>query len=117
MGCTNQSGPDAFTLAAAGGKVVQLRITTGQKPINRNLKNEQAQVSTVLTVFKKIFGHEPNFKNNKEDLTWNTMMYRIRFVRDLTKEKQGIAAFQAKFSRIPKSPLDWSTVRALGYIE
>jgi len=93
------------------------RITTGQKPINRNLKNEQAQVSTVLAAFKKVIGHEPNFKNSKEDLTWNTMMYRIRFTRDLTKEKQGITAFQAKFNRLPKSPLDWSTVRALGYVK
>lgn len=91
------------------------RITTGQKPVDRNLTSEQAQVSKVLALFKKISGHTPNFQNSAEDLAWNTMMYRIRFDRDLTKEAAGIKLFKQKIGRTPTTPLDWATVRALGY--
>ncbi|MFH0779410.1 MAG: carboxypeptidase regulatory-like domain-containing protein, partial [Parcubacteria group bacterium] len=92
------------------------RITKGEKPIGRNLAKEQAKVSTVLKAFAKITGHKPNFKDADEDLAWNTMMYRIRFTRDLTKEAQGIKEFKAIFKRVPSSPIDWSSVRALGYV-
>ncbi|MDD5043618.1 MAG: hypothetical protein PHD51_03030 [Patescibacteria group bacterium] len=93
------------------------KIATGQKVVNRNLAKERAQVGVVLKVFVKIYGHQPNFKDANEDLAWNTMMYRIRFTRDLVKEKAGIVKFKAKFFKSPASPLDWSTVRALGYIQ
>jgi len=43
------------------------------------------------------------------------MMYRIRFTRDLNKERAGIGDFQGLYNRLPKSPFDWSMVRALGY--
>ena len=91
-------------------------LVNGQKVIARNLTKENAQVTAVLKVFKKIFGHNPVFSNPKEDLAWNTMMYRIRFPRDLTKETIGINKFKKTFGRTPKSPLDWATVRALGYV-
>lgn len=92
------------------------RLVNGQKVVARNLSKEQAQVTIVLKVFKKIFGHNPVFSNTKEDLSWNTMMYRIRFPRDLTKESTGIAKFKKIFWYTPKTPLDWAAVRALGYI-
>ncbi|MFH0780158.1 MAG: hypothetical protein V1928_04900 [Parcubacteria group bacterium] len=91
------------------------RMSVGQKPVTRNLAKEQAKVNTVLSAFKKVVGHNPVFSNSKEDLAWNTMMYRIRFTRDLTKEKAGIVKFKSTFKRIPTSPLDWSVVRSIGY--
>lgn len=91
------------------------RMTTGQKPIVRNLPNEQANVGAVLAVFKKLVGHMPNFQDSKEDLAWNTLMYRVRFERDLNKERAGIAKFQSLYKRSPSSPLDWAAVRAWGY--
>ncbi|MFA6534573.1 MAG: hypothetical protein WCT37_05420 [Patescibacteria group bacterium] len=91
------------------------RMTTGQKPVNRNLAKEQAQVSAVLAKFKALVGHTPNFQNAAEDLAWNTMMYRIRFTRNLTVEKSGIVEFRDLFGKNPVSPLDWSVVRAAGY--
>jgi hypothetical protein len=91
------------------------KLATGQKPVSRNLKQEQAQVARVLATFKSLVGHTPNFKNAKEDLAWNTMMYRIRFTRDLAKEQAGIVKFKAIFGRTPSTPLAWATVRAWGY--
>lgn len=91
------------------------RMTTGQKPLARNLPKEQANVAAVLGVFKKLVGHTPNFQVLKEDLAWNTLMYRIRFPRDLIKEQVGIAKFQSLYKRTPSTPLDWSAVRAWAY--
>jgi hypothetical protein len=92
------------------------RMATGLKVVNRNLVKEQAQVGKVLTTFKTLVGHAPNFKDADEDLAWNTMMYRIRFTRDLAKERVGILKFKAAFGVNPTTPLGWSTVRAWGYI-
>jgi hypothetical protein len=92
------------------------RITTGQKPVNRNLGNEQAKVGRVLENFIMMTGHAPNFEDPAEDIAWNTMMYRIRFPRDLKKEGVGIGQFQKTYRRSPSSPLEWSIVRALGYV-
>ncbi|MCX6740500.1 MAG: Ig-like domain-containing protein [Candidatus Parcubacteria bacterium] len=91
-------------------------MATGHKPIYRNLAKEQAQVGRVLATFKTMFGHAPNFKDAKDDLAWNTMMYRIRFARDLVKERLGILKFREMFGHSPVNPLAWSTVRAWGYI-
>ncbi len=91
------------------------RMTTGQKLVHRNLANEQAQVNRVLANFKLMVGHTPNFKNTSEDLAWNTMMYRIRFPRDLKAEQAGILKFEKIYKHVPKTPLEWSIVRALGY--
>jgi len=92
------------------------QLAAGQKPTARNLSKEQAQVSKVLTAFVKLTGHRPNFKIAKEDLAWNTMMYRIRFSRDLNKERAGITKFRAVYGgKTPSSPLDWAAVRAWGY--
>lgn len=92
------------------------QISSGQKPTVRNLPNEQKQVPKVLTIFQKLTGKtKPNFKNTKEDMAWNTLQYRIRFSRDLNKEKAGIGKFKGLYGRNPKSPLDWAAVRAYGY--
>jgi protocatechuate 3,4-dioxygenase beta subunit len=92
------------------------RIAKGEKPIYRNLKKEQTQVSEAIKRFEKIQGHRPDFKDAKDDLLWNTLMYRIRFARDLTKEKKGISEFKAKFKRTPSSPMDWAAVRGMAYV-
>lgn len=91
------------------------QLASGQKPTDRNLAKEQAQVSLALKVFVKLTGHRPNFKNVSEDLAWNTLMYRIRFPRDLNKEKMGILKFKAVEKRNPRTPFDWAEVRAWGY--
>lgn len=93
------------------------RISTGTKPIHRNLTKEQANVPTALAYFKKIFGHSPVFTNSVEDLAWNTLMYRIRFPRNLTLEAAGITKFRQIFGRTPVSPIDWASVRILGYVK
>ncbi len=93
------------------------RITKGEKPIYRNLKKEQAQATEALKLFEKIKGHGPNFKDAKEDLLWNTLMYRIRFTRDLATEKKAIGQFNTKFKRSPSTPMDWAAVRGIGYVE
>lgn len=94
-----------------------LNISKGLKPVNRNLVKEQANVTVALKYFTKIFGHSPVFNNAIEDLSWNTLMYRIRFQRNLTLEAAGIVKFRQIFLRLPSSPLDWSAVRILGYIK
>ncbi len=91
------------------------RMSTGQKLINRNLAKEQSQVTLVLSKFKMMVGHNPNFKVLAEDIAWNTMMYRIRFPRNLVLEQQGIVKFKKIFKHTPVTPLEWSIVRALGY--
>lgn len=91
------------------------KMTTGQKPVHRNLVIEQSQVGKVLANFKLMVGHTPNFKDASEDIAWNTMMYRIRFPRNLVTEQQGIVEFKTIFKRVPSTPLEWSAVRALGY--
>jgi len=91
------------------------RLTTGQKPLKRNLAKEQSQATLLLANFKRMVGHAPNFKDVKEDLGWNTLVYRIRFARDLKKEQQGIVEFKKIMGKNPSSPLDWAMVRALGY--
>lgn len=91
-------------------------LATGKKVVARNLDKENEKVDEVLKRFKKIVGHEPNFKNKEEDLAWNVMMYRLRFDRNLEKETKGIIEFKEIFNYNPTSPLDWATVRALGYV-
>jgi hypothetical protein len=93
------------------------RLTNGEKPAGRNLAKEQAQVARALKTFEAIYGHKPNFKDVNEDLAWNTLMYRVRFERDLEKEKIGIKKYQEIFSSTPNTPYDWSVVRVLGYIK
>lgn len=92
------------------------KMATGVKPVGRNLDRERAQLPLVLNAWVKMRGRNPNFQDAAEDLAWNTMMYRVRFTRDLTKETQGIAEFRGIFKRTPTSPLDWAAVRALGYV-
>jgi len=91
------------------------QLANGQKPVDRNLSKEVAQLKKVLPTFKKLVGRSPDFKNPNEDLAWNTMLYRVRFTRDLSKERAGIGQFKLTFRRLPKSPLDWAVVRAAGY--
>lgn len=93
------------------------RLANGEKPVSRNLSKEQAQVARALKTFETVYGHQPNFKNTEEDLFWNTLMYSIRFPRDLSAEQDGIEEFQKIFGRTPTTPYDWSVVRALGYIK
>ncbi len=92
------------------------RIANGQIPLTRNLAIERLRVVVALPAFRKVFGHDPTFKNATENLAWNTIMYRIRFARDLTKEAAGGASFKRLYKRSAASPFDWAIVRVLGYV-
>lgn len=92
------------------------RMTIGQKPVKRNLGMEQSRVTSILQMFEQIVGRAPDFRDKGDDLAWNTLMYRIRFPRDLAKERKGILLFRTSLKRSPASPLDWSAVRMLGYL-
>lgn len=92
------------------------QLATGQKPTDRNLAKEVALAGRARTIFRQLTGRSaPDFKNVKDDLAWNTIMYRIRFPRDLDKERAGITKFKLVFKKVPKTPLEWATVRAWGY--
>lgn len=92
------------------------RMARGVVPETRNLAQERVQLPRVRQTFRTIYGHEPDFRNPEENLAWNTLMYRIRFPRDLTAERQGIVEFRRLFGRDPRDPFQWSTVRVLGYV-
>lgn len=92
------------------------RLVHGQIPQARNLTEERRQATRALATFRTIYGHAPNFQNAEENLAWNTLMYRIRFPRDLEAETQGIQEFRATFHRTPQDPFQWATVRVMGYV-
>lgn len=94
-----------------------VRMSQGVKPVKRNIVNEREHVKEALPVFKKLYGSNPNFKNPDHDLAWNVLLYRIRFQRDLAKEKKGITTFRQLYKRAPTTPFDWSIVRASGYVK
>ena len=91
-------------------------VSRGIRPRYRNILAEQAQLSSVRRAFKALYVHEPNFADRNENKAWNVLMYRIRFIRDLKKEEKGYQSFIKLLDRTPKSPLDWSMVRVLGYV-
>lgn len=84
---------------------------------SRNLAREQAQLLRSRVTFRSIYGHDPNFKSANENLAWNTLMYRIRFPRNIEKEKQGITKFKQLFHKAPTDPFQWAVVRVLGYVK
>jgi hypothetical protein len=92
------------------------RMARGEIPATRNITIERQQLPRVRATFRSIFNRDPNFKNANENLVWNTMMYRIRFTRNLAEEREGIQDFRALFNRTPTDPFQWAVVRALGYV-
>lgn len=92
------------------------RMARGEIPATRNITIERQQLPRVRATFRSIFNRDPNFKNANENLVWNTMMYRIRFTRNLGDEREGIQDFRALFNRTPTDPFQWAVVRALGYV-
>ena len=92
------------------------RVSRGEIPLTRSLAYERSMVPRALATFRSIFGHVPNFQNQTENLAWNTLMYRIRFPRNLTQERQGIVEFRQMFGRAPTTPFQWATVRVMGYL-
>ncbi len=93
------------------------RIASGQIPRGRNLARERAQLIRVRQTFRTLYGRDPNFQNEQENLAWNTLMYRVRFTRDLQAERAGIQEFRAIFRRAPQDPFQWATVRVMGYVQ
>lgn len=93
------------------------RLASGQIPLARNLAQERTQLPRVRQTFRTLYGHDPNFQNSEENLAWNTLMYRIRFPRDLAAEREGIQQFRNTFRRSPSDPFQWAVVRVLGYVQ
>lgn len=94
-----------------------VRNANGQIPNSRNLTQERLQLPRVRQTFRTLYHHDPNFQNQEENLAWNTLMYRIRFPRNLTAERTGITEYRQLFHRNPQDPFQWATVRALGYVQ
>ena len=92
------------------------RISNGQIPLTRNLAYERLMVPRALATFRTMFGHAPNFQNQAENLAWNTLMYRIRFPRNLVLEREGIVEYRRTFRGAPQTPFQWAVVRVLGYV-
>lgn len=92
------------------------RMARGEIPATRNLVIERQQLPRVRATFRSLYNRDPNFKNADENLVWNTMMYRIRFPRNLAAEREGIQDFRQAFNRTPTDPFQWAVVRALGYV-
>ncbi len=108
---------DAFdTMGRAPTSVDMERLANGQIPLTRNLAREQAQLPQARAAFRAIYGRDPNFQNQEENLAWNTLMYRIRFPRNLSLEQRGITEYRRIFRRTPSTPFHWATVRLLGYV-
>lgn len=106
------------TIQADAAKLLKAaeEISSGQKPSVRNLAKERAQVQAALPAFRKLTGKSaPNFKNAKDDLAWNTILYRVRFPRNLAKERAGISKFRSIYKKAPKTPFEWAQVRAYAY--
>lgn len=106
------------TVASDASKLLLVaeQISSGQKPSVRNLAKERAQVRLALPAFRKLTGKSaPNFKNAKDDLAWNTILYRVRFPRNLAKERAGISKFRSIYKKAPKTPFEWAQVRAYAY--
>ncbi len=92
------------------------RMARGEIPATRNLVIEREQLPRVRSTFRSLYNRDPNFRNAEENLVWNTMMYRIRFPRNLAAEREGIQDFRQAFNRTPTDPFQWAVVRALGYV-
>lgn len=106
------------TVQADSAKLLKAaeEISSGQKPSVRNLAKERAQVAAALPAFRKLTGKSaPDFKDRKDDLAWNTILYRVRFPRNLAKERAGISKFRSLYKKAPKTPFEWAQVRAYAY--
>lgn len=109
---------DAYETMRVNPSIADLeRLTRGQIPETRNLSEERRQAPRALTTFRTIFGHAPDYRDPVENLAWNTLLYRIRFPRDLAQEREGVREFRGLFRRDPQDPFQWAVVRVLGYLE
>ncbi len=109
---------DAYETMRTVPSVADLeRLARGQVPQARNLTEERRQSTRALATFRTVFGHAPDYQNPTENLAWNTLLYRIRFPRELGRERAGIREFRALFRREPQDPFQWAVVRVLGYVQ
>ncbi len=91
-------------------------ISDGVKPNKRNVVYEQKQFSAVSQAFRTLVGRNYNPADLTDDLAWHTMMYRLRFPRNIVKENAAVAYYIKVFKRKPVSAFDWSVVRAWAYV-
>lgn len=92
------------------------RLASGLVPLSRNIAQEGIQLPRVRATFRSVYGHDPVFSNPEENTAWNTLMYRIRFPRDLVLERRGIQAFTRVYRRAPRNSFQWAAVRVWGYV-
>ena len=82
----------------------------------RDPQKEKKLLPQALIVFKKITGRAPKTENSLDQKIMTSLIYDIKYPRDLAKEKIALNKFSKIFKRLPKSPLDWSAVRVLAYV-
>lgn len=91
-------------------------MVTGQVH-EREAAFETRRQKLVLPLWQKITKRKSlNNSSAYDEQVYLTIMYRLRFPRELHREQQGIKQFTNIFKRFPKSSEDWAAVRALGYL-
>jgi hypothetical protein len=95
---------------------VLTEIASGKKPSKRNILHEQRQYVAASQAFRALVGRNYNPTDLTDDLAWHTMMYRLRFPRNIVKENAAVAQYVKVFKRKPVSAFDWSVVRAWAYV-
>ena len=91
-----------------------IKIANGRWPSEESTTAE----ARAKTEFKKIYGRNPNLKNQNDDAAVTIMAYGLRQRaenRNLRSEAQGIITFKWLYNRIPSSTEDWNIVQAITY--
>ncbi len=98
--------------------VAELDLMSNGQIHERNAALEAKQQNDVMP----IWSHTTGKKTLKgatlyEKAMYDTMVYRLRFPRDIIQEAKGLKSFISRMGRLPKTPTDWALVRALAYLK
>jgi uncharacterized protein (TIGR03790 family) len=89
-----------------------LKIANGRWPSQRLAVAETKSA----TFFKKVYGRQPNLKNNIDENAVMVMTYGlIPAKRNLQSEAVAIKAYKFIYKKAPKDSLSWNIVRAIAY--
>ncbi len=92
-------------------------MATGQVPLV-DIAAEKSQAKNVLPYWRAITGKRTLVPVSTWGFSvYNTLVYRLRYERDLKKEAVGIKQFKKTFRRNPATPVEWASVRAWAYIK
>ncbi len=89
-----------------------IKISNNQLPSTVN----SAAEARAKAEFKKVYGREADMENTNDKEAIDLMAYGLRPAsRDFSLEQAGIGVFVKVYKYLPKSALDWDTVRAIAY--